>query len=138
MDIAGTGGLVVGVQRDGEEPWYWCSDLDPSQPDKHQQRCREYTMFPIFSLTKLFTSMCMALWLAKDSDCKGITWDTCVEKVEPKVSFRDGTLQHRVKIIDLLNHNTGMARSGCYRGGSTGMLINERDYVAIINDQVAY
>ncbi|KAB5543085.1 beta-lactamase/transpeptidase-like protein [Coniochaeta sp. 2T2.1] len=138
MDIAGTGGLVVGVQRDDEEPWYWCSDIDPSQPDKHQQRCREYTMFPIFSLTKLFTSMCVARWLAKVSDHTDMTWDTCVEDVEPKVNFRDGSLRRRVKIIDLLSHNTGMAKLGCYRGGSTGMLIDEKDYVAFINDQAAY
>ncbi|KAB5518847.1 beta-lactamase/transpeptidase-like protein [Coniochaeta sp. 2T2.1] len=138
MDIAGTGGLVVGVQRDGDDPWYWCSDIDPSQPGKHQQRCREYTMFPIFSLTKLFTSMCVARWLAKVSDHTDITWDTCVEDVEPKVNFRGGSLRRQVKIIDLLSHNTGMTKSGCYRGGSTGMLIDEKDYVAFINDQAAY
>lgn len=54
------------------------------------------------------------------------------------VQFGDKKLRGQVKIVDLLSHNTGMTKSGCYRGSTTSMLIDEGLHMNFISDQVAY
>lgn len=79
-----------------------------------EERVDENTIFPIASVTKVFTATCLAR-LVDDGKLK---WNDPVAKHLPEFQLHDPNLTRDVSLTDLLAHRTGLERGDllAYRG----------------------
>ena len=106
-----TPGVAVAILRDDETlllRGYGVRRLDDLET------VDENTVFPIASVTKVFTATGMALLVEEGR----VLWDDPVVKHLPEFQLADADLTRRVQILDLLSHRTGLERADliAYRG----------------------
>src|SRR6185369_6253680 len=74
----------------------------------------EQTLFPISSVTKVFTATCLAQLVEEGR----LSWNDPVVKHLPEFKLHDPYLTKDVRLADLLSHRTGLERGDlvAYRG----------------------
>src|SRR4030095_7669521 len=74
----------------------------------------EHTIFPIASVTKVFTTTCLAQLVEEDR----LKWSDPVVKYLPEFELYDSYLTKDIRIDDLLSHRTGLETADllAYRG----------------------
>ncbi|KAK3936013.1 hypothetical protein QBC46DRAFT_270518, partial [Diplogelasinospora grovesii] len=92
----------------------------------------ERTVFPMCSLTKLFTSMAMGAFI--DNPPNNVTWQTRLVDILPEFSIQD-PFQHHMTVEDALSHQTGMSLGTWYLGGNNNILIAHKDSLKFLIDQ---
>ncbi|KAF5228605.1 hypothetical protein FAUST_10973 [Fusarium austroamericanum] len=104
IEIGGTAGVSIGVMAKGQvliERHFGYADVEA------HKRADSGTRYPLGSLTKAF----VATTVAKLVDDGLLKWDEPITTYIPGLSLKsDDTLAHRLTLIDLLSHRTGLAR----------------------------
>ena len=111
MKIAGTAGVSVGAYQPGQSPYYANFGFRDVQ---NQLPVSEHTIFPICSLTKLFTAISMGTII--DQDDALIEWYTRIKDILPEFAISDDVLREQMTIADCLAHRTGMTAADFYLG----------------------
>lgn len=137
MKIGGTAGLSLGVQYKGQERYYKSfghRDVANKLPVTHQ------TVFPICSLTKLFTAM--AVGVLMDDNVRwpqdrpsSPQWDTPIKELLPELAsldVLDDRLWADATVEDLLHHTTGLSNPSYYRGTSKSLLLHAADIMPFL------
>lgn len=129
MHLAGTAGLSIGVYQRGERVYqnYGFRDIEKKEP------VTEETIFPICSLTKLFTSIAVSHVLRE----KGFTWKSLAKDMltlDQGMEYKDPDLWKDTTMEQLLSHRSGFPNPDHYRGCSKSMLIDKKDSLKFVAD----
>jgi CubicO group peptidase (beta-lactamase class C family) len=129
MHLAGTAGLSIGIYQHGERVYqnYGLRDTEK------EKLVTNKTIFPICSLTKLFTSIAISHVLKE----KGFTWKSPAKDMlmlDPGMEYKDPDLWKDTTIEQLLSHRSGFPNPDHYRGCSKSMLIDKKDSLKFVAD----
>lgn len=98
-----TPGLAVAVIKDGRVILARGYGVREAGKD---ERVNEHTIFPIASVTKVFTATCLAQFV----EAEKLKWTDPVVRHLPEFQLCNDYLTRETTLVDLLSHRTGLER----------------------------